>query len=62
MIGHIPNLCSSKNTDRFTCAGAKVVYSASLIWGSIGPQRMFQHGQVYSSLMYFFIIGVSFHI
>ncbi|EFX05091.1 oligopeptide transporter [Grosmannia clavigera kw1407] len=57
MIGHIPNLCSPKNTDRFTCAGAKVVYSASMIWGSIGPQRMFQHGQVYSSIMYFFIIG-----
>ncbi|KAK6083432.1 Glutathione transporter 1-like protein 2 [Seiridium cupressi] len=57
MIGHIPNLCSSKNTQRFTCAGAKVVYNASLIWGSIGPQRMFQAGQVYNGIMYFFLIG-----
>ena len=60
MIGNIHDLCSSKNTQRFTCNGAKVVYNASLIWGSIGPQRMFQSGQVYSSIMYFFIIGVSF--
>ena len=59
MIGHIENLCSPTNTQRFTCNGAKVVYSASLIWGSIGPMRMFQSGQVYSGIMYFFIIGVS---
>jgi hypothetical protein len=59
MIGHIPDLCKSTNKDRFTCNGAKVVYNASLIWGTIGPQRMFQSGQVYSSLMYFFAIGVS---
>ncbi|TYJ55061.1 OPT family small oligopeptide transporter [Cryptococcus floricola] len=57
MIGNIKDLCKSTNKDRFTCAGAKVVYNASIIWGTIGPQRMFQHGQVYSSLMYFFAIG-----
>ncbi|KAH8664211.1 small oligopeptide transporter-like protein [Xylariales sp. PMI_506] len=57
MLGHIPNLCSSKNTQRFTCAGTKVVYNASLIWGTIGPQRMFQSGQVYNAIMYFFLIG-----
>lgn len=59
MIGNIKDLCSPKNSDRFTCAGAKVVYNASLIWGTIGPQRMFQAGQVYNGLMYFFVIGVS---
>ncbi|KIR43930.1 OPT family small oligopeptide transporter [Cryptococcus deuterogattii 99/473] len=57
MIGNIKGLCSPKNPDRFTCAGAKVVYNASLIWGTIGPQRMFQAGQVYNGLMYFFVIG-----
>lgn len=57
MIGNIKDLCSPKNPDRFTCAGAKVVYNASLIWGTIGPQRMFQAGQVYNGLMYFFLIG-----
>ncbi|KAK1765150.1 glutathione transporter 1 [Phialemonium atrogriseum] len=57
MMGHIPKLCEPSNTQRFTCNGAKVVYNASIIWGSIGPQRMFQSGQVYSGIMYFFIIG-----
>ncbi|KAB8290067.1 hypothetical protein EYC80_010393 [Monilinia laxa] len=57
MLGNIPELCSPKNTQRFLCAGAKVTYNASLIWGTIGPQRMFQSGEVYNSIMYFFLIG-----
>ncbi|CAD6439097.1 a8421b66-5429-4ffe-9c46-5045c8f0831c [Sclerotinia trifoliorum] len=57
MMGHIPNLCNPKNTQRFTCAGSKVVYNTSLIWGAIGPQRMFQAGETYNSIMYFFLIG-----
>jgi hypothetical protein len=59
MFSNIKDLCDPHNTQRFTCAGSKVVYNASIIWGTIGPQRMFQQGQVYSSLMYFFILGVS---
>ncbi|KAJ7481221.1 OPT oligopeptide transporter [Mycena galericulata] len=57
MLGHIDELCSPSNTDRFTCSGTRVVYNASLIWGTIGPQRMFQHGQTYYQTMYFFLIG-----
>ncbi|KAF2718410.1 OPT superfamily oligopeptide transporter [Polychaeton citri CBS 116435] len=57
MMGNIDDLCDPHNTQRFTCAGSKVVYNASIIWGAIGPQRMFQSGQTYNALMYFFIIG-----
>ncbi|KAI5271242.1 OPT superfamily oligopeptide transporter [Aureobasidium subglaciale] len=57
MMTNITDLCSPKNTQRFTCNGSKVVYNASIIWGTIGPQRMFQRGQVYSALMYFFALG-----
>jgi hypothetical protein len=59
MMGHISDLCKPTNKQRFTCNDAKVMYNASLIWGTIGPQRMFQSGQVYNGLMYFFLIGVS---
>lgn len=48
MMTHIADLSSPSNTQRFTCNGAKVTYNASLIWGTVGPQRMFQSGQVYS--------------
>ncbi|KAJ9094171.1 hypothetical protein QFC19_008021 [Naganishia cerealis] len=57
MYGHIEDLCKPTNKNRFTCNGSKVVYNASIIWGTIGPQRLFQAGQVYNSLMYFFLIG-----
>ncbi|KAB8275269.1 OPT oligopeptide transporter protein-domain-containing protein [Aspergillus minisclerotigenes] len=57
MMGHISRLCDPKNPNRFTCNGSKVMYNASIIWGTIGPQRMFQQGQVYNGLMYFFLIG-----
>ncbi|KAB8077449.1 OPT oligopeptide transporter protein-domain-containing protein [Aspergillus leporis] len=57
MLGHISQLCDPKNPNRFTCNGSKVMYNASLIWGTIGPQRMFQNGQTYNALVYFFIIG-----
>ncbi|KAJ5529204.1 hypothetical protein N7527_002597 [Penicillium freii] len=57
MMGHIDNLCEPTNKQRFTCNGAKVMYNVSLIWGTIGPQRMFQSGQVYNGLVYFFLIG-----
>ncbi|KAJ5141069.1 hypothetical protein N7526_002064 [Penicillium atrosanguineum] len=57
MLGHITDLCDPDNKQRFTCSGAKVMYNASLIWGTIGPQRMFQSGQVYNRLVYFFLIG-----
>ncbi|KAJ5221548.1 uncharacterized protein N7469_010435 [Penicillium citrinum] len=57
MLGHINGLCEPSNKERFTCNGAKVMYQASIIWGSIGPQRMFQSGQVYNKLVYFFVIG-----
>ncbi|KAJ7074114.1 OPT oligopeptide transporter [Mycena amicta] len=73
MLGHIDDLCSTTNADRFTCNGTRVVYNASLIWGTVGPQRLFQLGQTYSQvseinaafafrrlifqIMYFFLIG-----
>ncbi|KZF18813.1 OPT superfamily oligopeptide transporter [Xylona heveae TC161] len=57
MMSNIKDLCKPTNKQRFTCNGSKVIYNASLIWGTVGPQRLFQSGQVYSGLMYFFIIG-----
>lgn len=31
--------------------------SASIIWGLIGPARMFSPGRIYSGLFFFFILG-----
>jgi len=41
----------------WTCPNTKIFYSASVIWGVIGPARMFGPGAYYSSLMWWFLIG-----
>ena len=56
-FGAINDLCDQKNTSHFTCPNGRVFFNASVIWGLIGPQRIFSAGQVYNNLLYFFIVG-----
>ncbi|KAK4157987.1 OPT oligopeptide transporter protein-domain-containing protein [Chaetomidium leptoderma] len=53
----IPGVCEPTQPDRFTCPGGRVFFSASVIWGLIGPARIFSPGQIYSSLFLFFLLG-----
>ncbi|KLO89773.1 Uncharacterized protein LW93_1835 [Fusarium fujikuroi] len=54
-LKHIPHVC--EHHDHFTCPGGRVFFAASVIWGLLGPARMFSPGQVYSGLFVFFILG-----
>ncbi|KAF9143404.1 hypothetical protein BGX30_000558 [Mortierella sp. GBA39] len=53
-----PNLCTPQGAP-FTCRATNTFYSASVIWGAIGPARVFGHkdGALYSSVQLGFIIG-----
>ncbi|KAM7189257.1 putative opt family small oligopeptide transporter [Rhypophila sp. PSN 637] len=53
----IPEVCTPTQPEHFTCPGGKVFFAASVIWGLIGPARMFSPGQIYSGLFLFFILG-----
>ncbi|KAF5660521.1 sexual differentiation process isp4 [Fusarium circinatum] len=53
----IPQVCTHEQVDHFTCPGGRVFFAASVIWGLLGPARMFSPGQVYSGLFVFFIVG-----
>ncbi|KAH6671504.1 sexual differentiation process protein isp4 [Plectosphaerella plurivora] len=53
----VDGVCTPQQVDRFTCPGARVFFAASVIWGLIGPARIFSPGQVYSGLFIFFGIG-----
>lgn len=55
--GSIDNLCLSDQKNNYTCPNGGVFFNASIIWGVIGPQRQFSHGQIYYGLLFFFIIG-----
>ncbi|KAK4167580.1 putative sexual differentiation process protein [Cladorrhinum sp. PSN259] len=56
-LATIPGVCTPTQPEHFTCPGGKVFFSASVIWGLIGPARIFSPGQIYSSLFLFFILG-----
>ncbi|KAH8199653.1 hypothetical protein TruAng_006183 [Truncatella angustata] len=56
-LNNIDDVCTVTQPEHFTCPGGRVFFSASVIWGLIGPARIFSPGQVYSGLFIFFVIG-----
>jgi OPT family oligopeptide transporter len=56
-LNNIEDVCTIKQKAHFTCPAAKTFFSASVIWGLLGPQRIFSPGQVYQILLIGFPIG-----
>ncbi|KAK9372456.1 OPT oligopeptide transporter protein-domain-containing protein [Lipomyces chichibuensis] len=51
----IPGFCTATQVDKFTCAGTTTIYADSVLFGVIGPQRLFS--KLYPPLKYSFLIG-----
>ncbi|KAF9609027.1 hypothetical protein IFM89_012467 [Coptis chinensis] len=47
-----------KKGSPWTCPGDDVFYNASVIWGVVGPRRMFGDLGQYKKLNYFFLVGI----
>jgi len=60
MFSHIEDICSPHQKDNFTCPHATVFGNGSIIWGVIGPRRLFSHGQLYYGLIFSFLAGTVF--
>lgn len=56
-LGAISDICQPQQKNRYTCPNGRVFFNASIIWGVIGPKRIFSGGQIYNPLMYFFLAG-----
>ncbi|KAK3354904.1 putative isp4 protein [Neurospora tetraspora] len=56
-LGAIPDICTDGQANQFDCPSAKVFFTASVIWGAIGPARMFSGKALYSSLQWFWLVG-----
>ncbi|CCE41472.1 uncharacterized protein CPAR2_800240 [Candida parapsilosis] len=54
-ITGIKNYCQLDNTQKFTCPNTRTFYSASVLWGVIGPKKVFGH--LYPILQWCFLIG-----
>ncbi|ODQ63163.1 OPT superfamily oligopeptide transporter, partial [Nadsonia fulvescens var. elongata DSM 6958] len=57
MRSNIKEVCSSMQPDGFTCANGRTIFNASIIWGAVGPGKLFSPGKRYHCFMWFFLIG-----
>ncbi|KAF7365747.1 OPT-domain-containing protein [Mycena venus] len=53
----IPEVCTPHQINHFICPGINTFFTASVLWGTLGPKRMFGAGGIYNSLLYCFLIG-----
>ncbi|KAL2531170.1 Oligopeptide transporter 7 [Abeliophyllum distichum] len=60
LMDTVPNICDRNvlpPSSPWTCPGDHVFYDASVIWGLIGPQRMFGNLGYYSAINWSFLVG-----
>ncbi|PQQ11251.1 oligopeptide transporter 3 [Prunus yedoensis var. nudiflora] len=60
MLESIENLCdidALHPNSPWTCPKYRVTFDASVIWGLIGPKRLFGPGGLYRNLVWLFIVG-----
>ncbi|RWW84021.1 hypothetical protein BHE74_00007416 [Ensete ventricosum] len=62
MLGSIENICDvdALHPDSpWTCPKYRVTFDASVIWGLVGPGRLFGHGGLYRNLVWLFLVGAA---
>lgn len=60
LLSTVENICQDQLLppgSPWTCPGDRVFYDASIIWGLVGPERMFGSLGPYSALNWFFLFG-----
>ncbi|RWR84898.1 oligopeptide transporter 1-like protein [Cinnamomum micranthum f. kanehirae] len=61
LLTTVENICEPDKLPEgspWTCPGDDVFYNASIIWGVVGPLRMFADLGLYSKMNWFFLIGL----
>ncbi|XP_062222348.1 oligopeptide transporter 4-like [Phragmites australis] len=61
LLGSIKNICSDNlpPNSPWTCPSDRVFFDASVIWGLVGPRRIFGPDGNYGALNWFFLIGAA---
>ncbi|GLB43149.1 putative OPT oligopeptide transporter protein [Lyophyllum shimeji] len=57
MLGNVEDVCTPHQKNGFCCPSSNTFATASLIWGGIGPRRLFSPGAPYAPLLWFFLNG-----
>ncbi|VVT53045.1 uncharacterized protein SAPINGB_P003376 [Magnusiomyces paraingens] len=56
-ISNISGLCTKTQPEKFTCPGPNSFYAASVIWGVVGPKKIFK--SLYPLLQWSFLFGAA---
>jgi len=54
-LSNIEDFCEAHQSQKFTCPEERTFYAASVLWGVIGPKRVFDG--LYPTMKYAFLIG-----
>ncbi|KAL4079124.1 OPT oligopeptide transporter protein-domain-containing protein [Scleroderma citrinum] len=57
MFDNVPDICTPHQVSSLTCPQNQVYFTASAVWGLIGPTRQFGAGALYHPELYAIIIG-----
>ncbi|KAK6956607.1 hypothetical protein Daesc_001886 [Daldinia eschscholtzii] len=58
-LGAIPDVCTNTQPSHFTCPNGRAFFSSSIVWGVLGPERMFGPGSMYANFNWFWLIGAA---
>lgn len=56
-MNQIEGVCTPTQKDHYTCPGINQFFTAAVLWGTIGPKKVFGKGGQYSALLVGFPIG-----
>ncbi|KAJ1992341.1 hypothetical protein EDC05_002839 [Coemansia umbellata] len=57
LMNTVKNICTPEGYP-FTCISANTFYSASVLWGLIGPGKLFGVSSPYHPILYLFLVGL----
>jgi len=57
LFAGIPDICTSDQKDHLTCPKNGIFFTASAVWGLIGPNRLFGRHALYNWQLYGLLIG-----
>ncbi|KAF8637559.1 hypothetical protein AX17_002745 [Amanita inopinata Kibby_2008] len=57
IFANVKDICSPNQSSQLTCPHNQVFFTASAVWGLIGPSRQFGTGSIYHPHLYAIIVG-----
>ncbi|CED82182.1 Sexual differentiation process protein ISP4 [Phaffia rhodozyma] len=57
MFAQVPDICQSTNKNHLYCPSTKTFFTASVLWGLIGPARQFGSGTPYEPFLWALLAG-----